>query len=164
MRKVGRRVFCAVRGKRILAYALARSWGDRKRSGWSVQETAGAPEGVLSLYRWFASRPGSDQVRGEVPFAPLPYLQTLFGATDFWRSSIGCLGQIKVVDRRALLQAFRLGSLDRAVSGLRWNGLEETRLLFGPLPPRAILPPGSALRALDRRLPLPFYLWPSDHV
>jgi len=164
MRKVGRRVFCAVRGKRIVAYALIRHWGGRKRAGWSVQETAGAPEGVLSLYRWFASRPGTDRVHGEVPFAPLPYLQTLFGATDFWRSSISVLGQIKIVDRPALLGAYRLGSLDRAVRGLKWNSLEQARLLFGPLPPRAILPPGSALRALDRRLPLPFYLWPSDHV
>ncbi len=164
MLKVGRRVFCAVRGRRITAYALARYWGEGKRSGWSVQEIAGASEGVLALYRWFASRPGVDQVHGEVPFAALPYLQTLFGATDFWRSSIGCLGQIKIVDRPGLLGSFQLGRLDRAVGALRWSGLEQARLLFGPLPPRAILPQGSALRALDRRLPLPFYLFPSDHV
>jgi len=164
MRKVNRRVFCAVRGHRIVAYALARSWGGKNGVTWGVEETAGSAEGVLSLYRWFASRPGTRVVHGEVPFAPVPYLQALFGAMDFWRSSVGCLGQIKVVDRPALLRAYGLGVLDRPVRGLKWNVLEQARLLFGPLPPRAILRSGAALRALDRRLPLPFYLWPSDHV
>jgi len=164
MRKHGRRLFAAVRGRRIVAYALVRCRGGRKDVSWGVEEAAGAAEGVLSLYRWFASRPGTSRVSGVVPVAALPYLRALFGAVDFWSSSIGCLGQIKVVDRPALLGAYGLKSLDRAIRGLKLNVLEVVRLLFGPLPPRAILPPGRALAALDRRLPLPFFLWPSDHV
>jgi predicted N-acetyltransferase YhbS len=164
LRKHGRRVFAAVRGRRIVAYALASSRGGRTELKWSVEEVAGSAEGVLSLYRWFAARPGCARVSGVVPIAALPYVRALFGAMDFWSSSIGCLGQIKIVDRAGLLRAFRVPSLDGTVGRLRLNGLEQSRLLFGPLPPRALLPAGRSLAAVDRHLPLPFFLWPTDHV
>lgn len=164
MHKANRRVYVARAGKRIAAYALVQRWEARRQVTFSVEEAAGSSSGILSLFRWFATRPGVDAVKAEAPLTFQPHLPALLGAADGWSTSVIGLGQIKVVDAAGLGTAYGLPALAPALRRHAVRPTEQPGLLFGPLPPAARLPARAAAAAPFRRLPLPFYLCPSDHV
>jgi hypothetical protein len=165
LRKIGRTVFAAARGGRLAAYVLAKreSWDGSPR-GWSVEEAAGSAAGVLSLHRHLLTLPRIERVRGVLPLAPLPWTRSLLAAVDGWRVGIVPMGQIKVVDRAAVLSALGAAPVGSALARLAPDPAAEARLLFGPAPAALQLPPGRTARVLAGILPLPLFLWPSDHV
>lgn len=163
LRKIGRRTFVARAGRRIVGYAIARRWAGKDGATWSVEECGGSPHGVLSLIRWFARRPGTARVRGTAPVEGAGWLPALQPAIENWGSSVGWLGQIKITDRPALLRAHGAAPLESRIGRTRLDGNAVTRLLYGPLPPGAHLPARTAA-ALAGRLPLPLFMWNTDHV
>ncbi len=163
LRKIGRRTFAAFQQRTIIGYAVARRWAGKSGATWAVEECGGSPHGVASLVRWFATRPGVARVRGVAPVDVAGWLPALLPAIENWGSSIGWLGQIKVTDRPALLRAHGVASLERRVARLRLGETGDARLLYGPLAPPALLPPHAAA-PLVPRLPLPLFMWNTDHV
>jgi hypothetical protein len=166
MRKANRRVFAAKRGKRITAYALGRpGWRKEKgRRDWQLEELAGSGEGILSILRWLVRKEDVNWVRGGLPFAHTDYLRPLLRASDGWATQVSQLCQIKVVDLDAALDALGARDLKASVRKLKLPVTDQARLLFGPLSPNELVCNGPVRRRLAGRLPLPFYLWPSDHV
>ncbi len=165
LKKIHRRVFVALQGQRILAYAVARSSKSGKgRVDWSIEEVVGSGPGILSILRWLVRRPETGWVQGELPLVHRDYLKPLLNASDGWSTSVKPLGQIKVVDEDGALKAFRASAIQPALRRLRLSPLDRVRLLFGPLTPYLLLPHEAAHNRLAKHLPLPFYLWPTDHV
>ncbi len=166
--KVGRRVFAVLRRGRVTAYAITRSWRTGRGRGagvtWQVEEAVGAPAGVVSIFRALVVRPGTERVRGELLPEFLAHARGLLNGADCWSLSARCLGQVKVVDRNATLAALGVPALAGPLRAVRPTPLELPRLLFGPVPLRAQVPAGPARTRLERVLPLPLFLWPTDHV
>lgn len=164
LRKVGRRVLVARAGRRVAAYALARRWHSRRHVSWSVEEAAGSPEGLLSLFRWLATRPGVDQVGAEASLSPQPHLARLLEAADGWSTSVIQLGQVKVVDLDGAARSYGQAALAPAIRRARLAPLAQPGALFGPVPVATLWPRRIAHAPGLRGLPLPLYLCPSDHV
>jgi len=164
LRKVDRQVLVARSGRRVAAYALVRRWAGRRHASYSVEEIAGRREGVLSLFRWLATRPGVDQVETEAPVAWQPHLAELLNGADGWSTSIIGLGQIKVVDPDGVAAAYGRPGLAKELRRRSIPASDQPRLLFGPLPAAAQFAGPAAGHARLGDLPLPFYLCPSDHV
>jgi len=166
LKKIGSRVFVARRGGRIVAYAQIRG-GRRRgkgRSDWHVEQMAGDGEGILSILGWMVRRNDVDWVRGSLPVVHAGYLRALVRASDCWSTGVELLGQVKVVDLDAALHALGAGDLASAVRGLKLADADQARLLFGPLSPNELVCSGPVRKKLASRLPLPFHLWPADHV
>jgi len=168
LRKAGRKVFAAFEGRKPAAFVIAagrrEGKGRRSEEWWNLQLAAGSRKGILSIIRWFLSRPGARGVGGQVPVEWRGYLNDLVDCADHWRGTgIGALGQVKVVDLKETVSALGAGGLVPAVRRLRLPVTRQASLLFGPLPASAHLPPAKA-RRFAGKLPLPFYLWPCDHV
>jgi GNAT superfamily N-acetyltransferase len=166
--KAGRRIFAAFGGRKPTAFVVAsgRREGGGKRPGdwWNIQMMAGSRTGILSIIRWFLAGPGTRGVGGQVPVEWRNYLNDLIDCADHWGGTgLSALGQVKVVDLKGTMSALGAGGLAPAVGGLGLSVTGQARILFGPLPPSALLSPARA-RKFAGRLPLPFYLWPLDHV
>jgi len=164
LRKIRRQVYAVRRGRRIEAYALVQRWEARRQVTFTVEEVAGTSDGILSLFRWFATRPGVDAVKAEAALAHQPHLATLLGSADGWSTSVINLGQIKAIDPAGIAAAYRRPALAAALRRHGIRPIDQPRLLFGPLPPAVLLPSRAAAAPAVRDLPLPFYLCPSDHV
>jgi predicted N-acetyltransferase YhbS len=166
LKKIGSRVFVAKRGVRIIAYAQVRGGrrGKRGRADWHVEQMAGKGEGILSILGWMVRKNDVDWVRGALPVVHTDYLRTIMKASDCWSTGVELLGQVKVVDVDATLDALGAGDLKSVVRGLKLADVDLARLLFGPLSPNELVCSGPVRRKLAGRLPLPFHLWPADHV
>jgi GNAT superfamily N-acetyltransferase len=161
--KIGRRTVVARRGRTVIGYAIVRRWSGTDGATWNLEELGGSAHGVLSLIRWFAARPGVARVRGTAPVEGVRWLPELQSAIDHWGSSVQWLGQIKVTDRPALMLAHGLPALESRLARLRLDANAAARLLYGPLPPGAHLP-ARAAASYAGRLPLPLFMWNTDHV
>ncbi len=165
LQKDRRHVFVAMRGRRVAAYVLAQlRRTSRGRKEWLVEDAAGASSGILSILRFLVSRPDTEWIQGETPMTYCDWLAPLLRAADCHATSVRPLGQLKLVDEKAVLKSMGVPALGAVMDRLKLGTLERVRFLFGPLSPDLVLPSGPLRRRLAGKLPLPVYLSPADHV
>jgi predicted N-acetyltransferase YhbS len=169
-----RKLFLSGPRQRPQAYALVSSWKDKEGPGWSLDELSGTGEGMLSLVAFFlrkSLRPGADwmasrraRVHTSLPMAYQAALPQLYAASDAWSSSFGMVGQFKVVDLKSLLSCLGLSSLQRSLETGRLNQASLISVLLGPAGPKVLMPEGNPSKKLSQSLPVPLFLWSTDHV
>ncbi len=165
MKKIGRRIYAVKTGKRISAYCLVRVQDEsRRRASYTVEEWAGSGAGILSVLRSLLSSVPRAHVDICLPGVRLGWWTDLLKGADSWGLSIRPLGQVNVIDPDAALKAlgmWEIAPLVRKSGPARRGNLAP--LLFGPLSPKAHLPGESADRLVSV-LPVPLFLFHSDHV
>jgi predicted N-acetyltransferase YhbS len=160
----GRRVFVSPSARKPSAYAVVKSWNDKGKIGWEIDEYGGSRSGVLSLFTGLLKKSGTESVYSEAPFHHTPYLEDLLTAADAWMGGCGHVAQWKIVDLPGLMSALGQPGLERPVKDLKLSTANLVSLVLGPAGPHPLSPAGSARERLARELPANLYLWPTDHV
>lgn len=168
MKKPGRRIYVARCGGRATAYCFVRSvgghWGRRPRPAFSIDEWAGSGGGILSILRSLLRSFSGSRVEISLPAARLGWWADLLKGADSWSLSVHPLALIKVIDPGAVLKALGIARFAPLIEPSRLGRRGDLgALLFGPLSPEINLPEKRA-RRLRSVLPLPLFLFPSDHV
>lgn len=166
MGKIGRRIYTARAGKRITAYCMVRSssGGRQGRAVHAIDEWAGSGSGILSILDSLLRSDAGSRVDISLPAARLSWWTDLLKGVDSWGLDICGLGQIKIIDRDPVLNGLGISNVEPYLNACkRGRSRDLAPILFGPLPPSVHFADQVA-RKLVSSLPVPLFLFPSDHV
>jgi hypothetical protein len=174
------RALLAVRGKTVSAYAVMGKGEDLRNC---IHDWGGDPRDLLALVQKLASLASAEETMILAPAGQREFTR-LLGQMRI-PSAFEYLAMMKVIDVEGLssvlgdnlsgklgmdFQILRSGSGFRIKVGREEAAMEQernlVRLLFGPDPASNILTGISreTLRALDRALPIPLFIWGLDSV
>ncbi len=162
LKRKGRRTLAAGPAEKPAAFVLGQAHKQDGKANWRVEAMAGSSEGIYSIFRQLLAKGWT--VKGVTPLSWRKGWPEFYDMAEGWSSSITGIGQVKVLDLKATLKAYGASSLEKDLRALRLTPMQLPRLLFGPLPPQALLPPGPRRDRLAGKLPLPLFLWPAETV